>query len=145
MLGIEAQTSIDLVSVGANGLLAYSFGSGDRSAASWQSADGRDWRPLASTGASNASPAVTSLISDDGVNIVSVGSDDSSALAFLVSVDGATWTKPTSIGLPSDVPSLTGAGANTFDRAFVLPGGVLVLCQNNNSQRFTVWLLTARD
>ena len=141
----EGQTGLDLISVGAKGMLAYAFASSNHAAASWQSTDGHVWTllPPASSSPSLA-PAISSRVSDDGVRMVAVTPGNGSPLAMWVSSDGMKWQKLTFSGPSSDGPSLKEGSPSIFVETFVVRDWLIVLGQHSGSQTYAIWRLTAQ-
>jgi hypothetical protein len=140
----KGQTGMDLISVGAKGMLAYAFASSDHAAASWQSTDGRIWTLLPPASSSPApTPAISSRVSDDGNRMVAVTPGNGAPLAMWVSSDGMNWQKLAFSGSWSDGPSLTESGPSMFVETFVVRDWLIVLGQHTGSRTYAIWRLTA--
>ena len=123
--------------VGADGLVAVGAATGARGeGAAWTSSDGRTWAPIAMRGSGLPSPAPgqavlpSSYIVDDGTHMVAIGTTTGQVATWWSSTDGTTWTPLVASGSTATTPVQQGDSAYVdrwFNRAFVVPGGLVVV------------------
>jgi hypothetical protein len=137
-------TSLGSIYVGASGMVAVGSASGGNGATAWTSTDGRTWQPIAPgyAGAPAVSPGVPTLPSftvvDDGTRLAALGASQSSqsGLGAWLSSDGATWTSLSFSGATGTIPTVGG-------KAFVVPGGLIVVGSQGSGLPMPLWTVTA--
>jgi hypothetical protein len=146
----EHGSNLGSISVGADGLVAVGYGSGGHEGVAWTSADGRAWQPIAPGyfGAPPAAPGVPTLpsftISDDGTHLVAVGVAEGLALRMWTSSDGVTWRPLSFSGATDAIPLWPGDPMQPmFDRAFVVPDGLVITATPGRSAQIPVWQVIA--
>jgi len=146
----ETGSSLGLISVGAHGMVANGTAAGGKDGAAWTSPDGRNWTPIAAGyfGAPAASPGVPTLpsftLADDGTHLIAVGVADQLALRMWTSSDGIAWQPLPFVGATETLPLWPGDPTRPwFDRAFVVPDGLVVIGHTSSSLQPTVWHVAA--
>jgi hypothetical protein len=135
-------TSLGQIFVGAQGLVAVGTASAEsKTGTAWSSTDGRSWTPMAAGYAGAPSPAAgepvlpSFSIQDDGTHLTATDMS-SETMRWWSSTDGVSWTPLALSGATATTPVWSGDPANAnrwFDRAFVVPGGVIVVGSGNGS------------
>jgi hypothetical protein len=139
-------TSLGSVYLGSHGMVAVGSASGGNGDAAWTSIDGRDWQPLAipylvSGMAPPAGvPTIPSFtICDDGTHLIASGvAANTFGVAMWASSDGLTWQSLAFSGVTTQ-PGDQG----TIWKAFVVPGGLIVIGQQGSAPPESAWRLTA--
>jgi hypothetical protein len=146
----ETGSSLGTISVGSHGLVAVGARADGRDYAAWTSPDGRVWTPIAPGyyGAPAASPGVPTLpsftLADDGTHLIAVGEGDQRALRMWTSSDGIAWQPLPLSGATDSLPVWPGDPTRPwFDRAFVVPDGLVVIGHLNSSLQESVWHVAA--
>lgn len=143
--GAGGETSLDYLHAGAHGMVVCNLAGLDRPATAWTSTDGQTWRPKAVSATAGVAAVPSTTISDDGMHMVAVGAGDRLALRMWVSSDGLTWQPLPFSGATGAIPLWWGSTSPTFDRAFVVPGGLVVIGQRDPllAPSVSVWSVTA--
>jgi Domain of unknown function (DUF4232) len=142
--------------VGADGMVAVGSASGGKEGAAWTSSDGRTWIPIAAsyTGLPSPPPSQPVLpsytIIDDGTHMVAIGTTSGLVATWWSSTDGTTWQPLAPSGATETTPAQQGDIAYAdrwFDRAFVVPGGVIAAGSGTGSPDAPgrVWVATAES
>ena len=128
--------------VGADGMVAVGSASGGKEGAAWTSSDGRAWTPIAAsyTGLPSPAPSEPTLpsytIVDNGTHMLAIGTTSGLVATWWTSTDGTTWQPLTPSGATDTSPAEQGDiayASRWFDRAFVVPGGLVVVGSGNGS------------
>lgn len=146
----ETGSSLGTISVGSHGLVAVGACADGRDHAAWTSPDGRTWTPIAA--GYFAAPATSTdvatlpsdMIVDDGTHLVAVAVNQQLGLHMWTSSDGVTWLPLPFAGVTDTLPLWPGAQTvPVFDRAFVVPDGLVVIGHSNSSLQESVWHVVA--
>jgi hypothetical protein len=142
-------TSLGTISVGASGMVAVGSASGGNGATAWTSTDGRTWQPIAPSyfGAPAASPGIPTLplfrVVDDGRHLIAIGLADQLVLRMWISSDGIAWKPLTFSSNTGEIPSWPGANSTTYAGAFAVPGGLVVIGNQDSWPQIPIWTVTA--
>lgn len=137
-----AGTNLNLIYVGAGGMVAIGSESGGNGGAAWNSSDGKIWQPL--VGAPSPSTLPSAIVGSDGTRLVAVGDGNDGKLAIWGSVDGATWTALPFSGATGTIPSGPGAVPG-IPYAYIVPDGLIVVVAPGQTESDTsVWHVAAR-
>ncbi len=144
-------TSLGSIYIGASGMVAVGSATGSKTATAWTSTDGQTWRPIANAqtyaGVPTPAPGAPSIpsftISDDGTHLVAVGMGDQMAITLWAATDGVTWRQLPSSGSTDSVPHWPADSGQTFNRAFVVPAGLIVIGQQVSGSQIQLWHATA--
>ena len=142
--------------VGADGMVGVGSATGGKESAAWTSSDGRTWTPigLSYNGLPSPTPSQPTLpspsIVDDGTHMVAIGTTTGQVATWWSSTDGTTWTPLAASGATGTTPAEQGDIAYVdrwFERAFVVPGGVVVVGSGNGSPDAPgkVWVASAES
>jgi hypothetical protein len=134
-------TSLDSISVGADGMVGVGSASGGKAGTAWTSTDGRTWRPIAVAYAGAVIPPGTPALPSwsvvgDGQRLIAVAGDNASGLVMWASTDGSSWQRLTFSGATSTIPS-------AVDGSFLVPSGLIAVGGPAGSQTRSVWQITA--
>ena len=146
----ETGSSLGEISVGVHGMVAVGAAAGGKEGSAWTSPDGRTWTPIVPGyfGAPAASPGIPTLpsftLSDDGNRLLAVGVADQLAVRMWNSFDGIDWQPLPFSGATETIPVWPGDPTRpAFDRAVVVPGGLVVLALPTDSLRLPLWRVAA--
>ena len=144
--------------VGGDGMVAVGAATGGKDGAAWASRDGRTWTPIARSDNGLPSPAPnqptlpSSYIVDDGTHMVAIGTTTGQVATWWSSTDGTTWAPLAASGATGTTPAEQGDIAYVdrwFERAFVVPGGLVVVGSGNGPPDAPgpgkVWVATAES
>lgn len=140
-------TSLGSIHLGASGMVAVGSATGGKSATAWISTDGRTWQPIANAelyaGVPTPAPGASSIpsftMSDDGTHLLAVGVGDQLAISMWVSTDGATWQQLPFSGSTDLIPHWPGDQGPTISKAYLVPGGLIVIGQQGASSQIPLW------
>jgi hypothetical protein len=146
----ETGSNLGTISVGSHGLVATGASPAERDHAAWTSADGGTWTPIAAgyiaAPATSTSVATlpSDLIVDNGTDLIAIAVNEQLGLRMWTSSDGVAWRPLPFSGAIDALPAWPGDPTRpVFDRAFVVPDGLVVIGHLGSSLQQSVWHVVA--
>ena len=123
----------------------------ERGETAWTSPDGRTWTPIAAgyiaAPATSTSVATlpSDLIVDNGTDLIAIAVNEQLGLRMWTSSDGVAWQSLPFSGATDALPAWPGDPTGpVFDRAFVVPDGLVVIGHLGSSLQQSVWHVVAQ-